>query len=46
MVLCQKSNMIFFAFLITKNIAVFAPQSTIPVKLICFIGFGSASSAC
>ena len=43
---CGKSKMISFDSLIIKNFVVFQDRSRFPVKLICCIGFGSASSAC
>ena len=43
---CEKSKMVSFASSIMKNIAAPAVQSRFPVKLICCIAFGSASSAC
>ena len=41
------SNSFFFST-VTKNIVVFAfpDRARFPVKLICFIAFGSASSVC
>ena len=41
-----KSEMVSFASPVMKNIVVFSFQSKFPVKLICRIAFGSASSAC
>ena len=41
---CEKSKMVSFASLIMKNIVAPAAQSRFPVKLICCIAFGSASS--
>ena len=45
---CEKSKMLYFGSSIRKDIAVFASpfRSRFPVKLICCIVFGSASSAC
>ena len=47
---CEKSNMASFASPVMKNIIVllfkFSPRFRFPVKLICFIGFQSASRAC
>ena len=43
---CEKSKMVSFASSIMKNIVAPAAQSRFPVKLICCIAFGSASSAC
>ena len=36
----------FFASLIMKKVIVYPSQFRFPVKLICYIAFGSASSAC
>ena len=41
----EKSKMVSFASSIIKDIVVFPAQSRFPVKLICCIAFGSASSA-
>ena len=43
---CEKSKMVSFASSIMKNIEGPAARSKFPVKLICYIAFGSASSAC
>ena len=45
-VLCKKSKIVSFVSSIMKNMVVFPPRSKFPVKLICWIAFGSASSAC
>ena len=44
----EKYKTVFFASSIIKNIAVFAIgfQARFPVKLICYIAFGSTSSVC
>ena len=42
---CEKSKMVYFASSIMKNIVASSSQSRFPVKLICCIAFGSASSA-
>ena len=46
MVLCEKSKMVSFASSIMKNIIVFPTWSRFPVKRICCVAFGSASSIC
>ena len=48
MVTCEKSKTVSFASSIMENIVVtsFPSQKRFPVKLICFIAFGSASSTC
>ena len=43
---CKKSEMASFASSIMKSIVVFPGLSIFPVKLICCIAFGSASSSC
>ena len=45
---CEKSKIVSFTSLTMKNINVFAfpPRARLPVKLICYIDFGSVSSAC
>ena len=43
---CEKSTADSLASLIMKDIIVFPARSRFPVKLICCIPFGSASSAC
>ena len=40
----EKSKPVLFAFLTMRNIAAF--YSEFPVKLTCYIAFGSASSFC
>ena len=42
---CEKFKIVYFTSLIMENINLSAP-SRFPVKLICCIVFGSASSAC
>ena len=41
-----KIQNIFFASSIMKKVIVFPSQFRFPLKLICYIAFGSASSAC
>ena len=45
---CEKSVMVSFASSIMKNIVVLVIESrgSFSVKLICYIAFGSTSSAC
>ena len=43
---CEKSKIVSFNPLIIKNTAGPLAQSRFPVKVICCIAFGSASSAC
>ena len=43
---CQKSKIVSFTSSIMKNIVLFPAWSKFPVKAICCIAFGSASSAC
>ena len=43
---CEKSKMVSFAFSIMQNIIASSSRSRFPVKLICCIALGSASSAC
>ena len=45
-VACQKSRVVFFATSIIRDILVFPTWSKFLMKLICWIGFGSASSFC
>ena len=47
MVPCKKFNLVFFASLIMKNSVVssFSSRAKLPVKLICYIAFGSALNA-
>ena len=44
MVSFEKSETVFLVSSIMKNICLFPSCSTFPVKLICCIAFGSASS--
>ena len=46
MVPCEKWKMFSFTSSIMKNSIVFPSHSRFPVKLICFIVFGSTSSSC
>ena len=43
---CEKSKTVSFASSIIKNIVLFPVLSKFAVKLICWIGVGSASRAC
>ena len=43
---CEKSKMVSFTSLIVKKIVAPSSRSIFPVKLICYIASGSASSAC
>ena len=43
---CQKSRVVFFASSIIRDIFVFPAWSKFCMKLICWMGFGSASSFC
>ena len=43
---CDKSKMISFTSSIMKNINLSLLPYRFPVKLVCYIAFGSASSAC
>ena len=46
-VLWEKSKMVYFASSIIKSVIVYlASLSRFPMKLICYIAFGSLSSAC
>ena len=46
MVPCKKSKIVYFTSLIMENITLLLLPSRFPVRLICCITFGSASSAC
>ena len=41
---CEKTKMVSLASLIMKNIIVFPIQSKFPIKLICCVALGSATS--
>ena len=43
---CEKSKMVSFASSIMKNIVAPSSRYSLPVKLICGIALGSASSVC
>ena len=43
---CEKSKMVSFASSIMKQIVAPSSRYRFPVKLICYIAFGSASAAC
>ena len=43
---CEKSKTVSYASSIMKNIVAPSARSRFPVKLICCIAFGSASSYC
>ena len=45
-ILCEKSKTVYFASSVMKNIVAPSARSRFPVKLICCIAFGSASSYC
>ena len=42
----EKSKMVSFGSSIKKNIVAHSARSRFPLKLICYIAFGSVSSAC
>ena len=46
MVSCERSKAVSFFSLMMKNICISPSGSRFPVKLICCIGFGSASKFC
>ena len=45
-VLCEKSKLVFFTSSLMEKINLLLSTSTFLVKLICYIAFGLASSAC
>ena len=45
-ILCEKSKTVYFTSSVMENIVEPSARSRLPVKLICCIAFGSASSYC